>query len=138
MEHSDIADMMQHYAAQAVEIAREFHANLDFSTASCATLDAIVAEVADSMPERVNDDELAEMSKLWGGYLGEVIRRCCGGEWRLERPPGVQAPSAALVVRGARVFPTVKIFRRLTVGGSENVAEFARMVIERLGTAPIQ
>ena len=139
-EFASVAEMMEQLSAQAVEIARDFAVELDFSAASVTELeeqllDQLSAGVR-SGESKPSDDEMAMMAKLWGAYLGETVRREFGGEWRLERPMGAQAPSAALLVRGATIFPTVKVFRRITMGEQENIAHFYGNVVERLRKTP--
>jgi hypothetical protein len=39
----------------------------------------------------------------------------------------------AIEVRGSRLFPLMKVYRRLTVGDEEDLRAFYAMVTERLG-----
>ncbi len=66
---------------QAVVIAREFKATLDYSESSLMELETIVSKLAQDLPPSgVPSDELTEMCKLWGSYFGEVVRRRFGGD----------------------------------------------------------
>jgi hypothetical protein len=47
--------------------------------------------------------------------------------------PGGMAAVPAIDVRGSRVFPLMKVFRRLTEGEEEDLRTFYAMVTERLG-----
>ncbi len=67
-----------------------------------------------------------------GRILGEVLRAQVGGDWTLTTPPNREAPAPALNIGGSLVFPTLKVFRRLTLGATENVAEFSRLVVARV------
>jgi len=120
---------MEGYAQAAVELARkEFKQDLDFSADSVDALDDILVVVGES-PERDLDFEV----RLWGGYLGEVLRRRYAGGWEMTQYPGGTVAVPAVDVRGSRLFPLMKVYRSLTVGEEEDLRSFYTMVTERLG-----
>jgi hypothetical protein len=86
--------------------------------------------------EQILDGQAAEdlefQTRLWGSYFGEIIRGRFGGEWELTQYPGAVASVPTLVVRGARLYPLMKVYRRLTLGPQENLATFYKMVSGRL------
>ena len=121
--------MMEAYARAAAELAhREFHRKLDFSPESIDALDEILVLVGES-PEIDLDFE----ARLWGSYLGEVLRRRYTGAWEMTLYPGGVAAVPAVDVRGSRLFPLMKVYRRLTMGREEDLRSFYAMVTERLG-----
>ncbi len=127
--YPDLGAMMEGYAQAAVELARtEFEENLDFSADSVDALDDILVVVGES-PERDLDYE----GRLWGSYLGEVLRRRYAGGWEMTQYPGGTVAVPAVDVRGSRLFPLMKVYRRLTVGEEEDLRSFYAMVTERLG-----
>ena len=66
-------------------------------------------------------EDLEFQTRLWGSYFGEVIRRRFAGEWELAQyPGGGVAAVPTLLVRGARLYPLIKVYRRLTMGQAEN------------------
>jgi hypothetical protein len=125
----DLGAMMEGYAQGAVELARtDFHRELDFSSESVDALDDILVVVGES-PERDIDFEV----RLWGSYLGELLRRRYAGGWEMTQYPGGTVAVPAVDVRGSRLFPLMKVYRRLTVGEEEDLRSFYSMVTERLG-----
>jgi hypothetical protein len=125
----DLGAMMEGYAQGAVELARtDFRLDLDFSADSVDTLDDILVVVGES-PERDLDFEV----RLWGSYLGEMLRRRYQGGWEMTQYPGGTVAVPAVDVRGSRLFPLMKVYRRLTVGEEEDLRSFYAMVTERLG-----
>jgi hypothetical protein len=78
------------------------------------------------------EEQMVMMCKLWGGYLGEVVRRRWGGEWAMETYPGAGFATLTLNVRGAKLFPSMKIYRRLTEGEQEDVWSFYQRVKGKL------
>ena len=120
---------MEGYAHAAVEVARkDFRRDLDYSGDSIDALDEILVVVGES-PERDLDFEV----RLWGSYLGEVLRRRYAGGWEMTQYPGGTVAVPAVDVRGSRLFPLMKVYRRLTVGEEEDLRSFFTMVTERLG-----
>jgi hypothetical protein len=135
--HDSVNAMAGAYAAQAVTIAREFKAALDYSENSLMELENIVGTLAQDLPPNgAPSDELTEMCKLWGSYFGEVVRRRFGGEWSIETYPGKQFATLTLNVAGTKLFPSMKVHRRLTAGESENLYSFYKMVKAKLEAMP--
>src|SRR6266567_570044 len=125
----DLGSMMEGYAQGAAEMARkDFAQELDFSSESIDALDEILVTVGES-PELDLDFEV----RLWGSYLGEVLRRRYAGSWEMTQYPGGTVAVPAVDVRGSRLFPLMKVYRRLTAGEEEDLRSFYTMVTERLG-----
>ena len=125
----DLDAMMAAYAAAAVDVAREdFRQRLDYNAESLVAFEAVLSELAEKQ-ELDYDYEV----KLWGGYLGEVLRRRYAGTWEMTQYPGGVAAVPAVEVRGSRLFPLMKVYRRITMGDAESIAAFFDMVTERLG-----
>ena len=125
----DLAAMMEGYARAAIELAEsEYRRRLDYSPDSLNALDEIVVLLSES-PEIDLDFE----SRLWGSYLGELVRRRYAGTWEMTQYPGGQVAVPAVDVRGSRLFPLMKVYRRLTVGEEEDLPSFYSLVTGRLG-----
>jgi hypothetical protein len=125
----DLDAMMEAYAAAAVTVGREmFRQRLDYGSASMVAFEAVLSELSEK-PELDYDYEV----KLWGSYLGEVLRRRYAGGWEMTQYPGGVAAVPAVEVRGSRLFPLMKVYRRITMGDAESIAAFFDMVTERLG-----
>lgn len=127
--YPDLDTMMAAYAAAAVTVAREdFRQRLDYNSQSMVAFEAVLSELAEK-GELDYDYEV----RLWGSYLGEVLRRRYAGSWEMTQYPGGVAAVPAIEVRGSRLFPLMKVYRRLTMGDAESIAAFFDMVTERLG-----
>jgi hypothetical protein len=127
--YTDLGTMMDTYARAASELGRDdFHHRLDFSSDSIDSLDEILVLVGET-PELDLDFEV----RLWGSYLGEVLRRRYNGTWEMTPYPGGAVAVPAVEVRGSRLFPLIKVYRRLTMGEEEDLGSFFSMVTERLG-----
>jgi len=125
----DLGAMMAGYAQAAAELARQdFQQKLDFTSESIDSLDEILVQVGES-PELDLDFEV----RLWGSYLGEVLRRRYAGAWEMTQYPGGVVAVPAVEVRGSRLFPLMKVYRRLTVGEEDDLRAFYTMVTDRLG-----
>ena len=125
----DLGSMMESYARAAADLGHErFGQRLDFTSGSIDGLDEILVLVGES-PDLDLDFEV----RLWGSYLGEVLRRRYAGIWEMTPYPGGAVAVPAIEVRGSRLFPLVKVYRRLTMGEEEDLRSFYCMVTERLG-----
>jgi hypothetical protein len=128
--YPDLGTMMEGYARAAVELGRsQFGLKLDFSSESVDSLDEILVLVGES-PELDLEFEV----RLWGSYLGELLRRRYAGSWEMTPYPGGATAVPAVEVRGTRLFPLMKIYRRLTEGDEADLRSFFTMVTERLGS----
>jgi hypothetical protein len=135
--HDSVATMAGAYAEKAVLIARDFQANLDYSENSLMEVETILAQLSQELPgARPADQDVTEICKMWGSYFGEVVRRRFGGEWGIETYPGKQFATLTLTVGGGKLFPSMKIHRRLTEGDGDNLWSFYKMVKARLETVP--
>ncbi len=121
---------MEGYAQAATLAREEFRLSLDFTPESIDALDEILVLVGES-PELDLDFE----ARLWGSYLGEVLRRRYAGSWEMTQYPGGVIAVPAVDVRGSRLFPMMKVYRRLTIGEEQDLSSFYAMVTERLGNA---
>jgi hypothetical protein len=125
----DLGAMMEGYALGAVDVAKsQFRQTLDFSADSINVLDEILVLVGED-----TEIDLDFESRLWGSYLGEVLRRRYVGSWEMTQYPGGAVAVPAVDVRGSRLFPLMKVYRRLTMGDEEDLGSFYNMVTERLG-----
>ena len=127
---ASLAAMMTAYADEAVQVAwKEHQQRLDLSESSIGRLEEIL--------EGQSTADLEFQTRLWGGYFGEVIRRRFDGEWELSQYPGGGVSMVpTLLINGSRLYPLIKIYRRLTLGSAEDLVTFYKMVAERLSTHP--
>ena len=135
--HDSVEAMAEAYARKAVQQASEYTAKLDYSENSLKQLEIILEQVASKVRSLVlTSDELGEICKTWGSYFGEVVRRRFGGEWSIETYPGKQFATLTLSINGNKLFPSMKIHRRLAQGGDESIWSFYNMVKVRLERTP--
>ena len=133
--HLSVAAMAEACAAQAVAAARKFGAELDYGEDSVREVEDILARLAQSSSGGAQES-LDETCKMWGSYLGEVVRRRFGGTWSIETYPGKHFATLTLSVGGSKLFPSMKVHRRLTQGDGESIWTFYEMVKARLGALP--
>lgn len=120
--------MMQAYAAEAVKLAASEHGTtLDYSLASTEALENILNALTPAP-----DSDLEWLTKLWGSYFGEVFRRRYSSEWTMSQYPGATYAAPTLEIGGSRIYPLLKVHRRLILGASESLVTFAEMAKRRL------
>ncbi len=129
--------MLEEYAAAAREIAHHtFREELGWTTDSLEPLERILDQLC---PAPAEDTEW--LTLLWGSYFGELLRRLHGGNWAMTIYPKSDG-SAELSVptlerNGSRLYPMMKVHRRLTLGPTEGIPAFYDMLVTRLGTVPL-
>jgi acyl-CoA reductase-like NAD-dependent aldehyde dehydrogenase len=150
----DLDAMIADYAQAAVDTARAMNVALDYSEQSLEQVEQVLARLHDELrdmriaqaasaavsteaaPAAPSDNQISEMCRLWGSYFGEVVRRRWGGEWSVETYPGGNFATLALTVTAGKLFPSMKVYRRLTEGDGDNLWRFYQTVRARLAAAP--
>jgi hypothetical protein len=135
LQFGSLDEMIRAYADEAVVIARQQHrVLLDFTPSSVPALERLLDGQAPV--------DLDFQSRLWGSYFGEVLRRRWNGIWVLAPYPGnrelagkADSVIPTLDVAGSRLWPTMKVYRRLTQGAAENLSTFYDLVEKRLAAA---
>jgi hypothetical protein len=140
MTFDSIDAMIRAYADEAVLVARKQHGiTLNDLSASPAANTAVNAAANIATLERLLDGQAAVdlefQSRLWGSYFGELLRLRWGGTWLLAPYPGtIESVVPTLEIAGSRLWPTMKVHRRLTLGSSESLTTFYRLVEQRLAS----
>jgi hypothetical protein len=111
-------EVMQKSAQEVVGFAKStFKVKLDFSEKSIKDVEKILATLYESItPEhKPTCEQLQSAAMLWGSYIGEVIRRNYGGEWK--------RTSAGIIFKidNAELYPMDKVYKRLTNGLEDNI-----------------
>jgi hypothetical protein len=126
-----LAEDMETNARNAVELAKtRFQATLDFKPDSVQELEKLFDRVQYAMSEPESRETLGLLTRLWGSYLGEVIRRKHGGEWIIWTDK--HGKTMALQVGEATVFPHNKVKKRLERGSDHNIWNYYQSVVASL------
>ena len=133
--------MAQAYAADAAHAARDcLQITLDYSIESLRSFDQLLeryrpiwAECAEAVAEGKVDGPMIDgfpfPSAMWGYYVGEVLRRKCGGEWVQSDKPNPYG-SLELLVKGRRVSPVDAVTQWFETSGAVSVWTFCEKIIE--------
>ena len=128
--------MIEAYAAEAVAIARvDFHEELAGPGDTSALLDRLerILNRICPAPEPLPPGDGEWQTLLWGSWFGELLRRVHGGEWQMSVYPGSDFSVPTLAIAGSRLYPMLKVHRRLTMGAGEGIPAFYAMLSSRLG-----
>ena len=85
-------------------------------------------------PANLDKKESEWLTLLWGACFGELLRQEFGGEWVMSVYPGSEFSVPTLEVRGSRLYPLLKVNRRLTMGAGEALPGFYAMIAARLSS----
>lgn len=120
-----LARIAEAYSLDVADMAAgNFQTTLDFSDASVSglehMLDVFHRQAAQAAP---GEEQLAQLSKALGSYLGEVLRRNHGAVWGNVTLNGQTLPGMRLA-DGSLVWPWGRARNRLERGEAENVAHY--------------
>lgn len=144
MPDPTVNDMMEAYAQDAVDFARErFQINLDFSEDSLQQTEQILGKLHELLPQGFfakllkrgpSDNQIQQMAKMWGGYVGEVIRRRWNGQWSRES----KTQSGAVItlhIGDTEIYPPAKVYKRFTLGSADNIRHYYQVLKSNLDQA---
>lgn len=130
--------MIEEYAREAVGIARfDFREDLEWNVPSLDRLERILNRLCPA-PEPLPPVDGDWWTLLWGSWFGELLRRLHGGTWAMSLYPGSDFAVPTLEMENgpegaiSRLYPTVKVHRRLTLGAGEGLPAFYSMLSARL------
>jgi hypothetical protein len=92
---------------------------LDFTPDSLDAIERMLGKVHNTCKytaSGLNEEQLAAAAKLWGIYIGEVIRRFYGGQWAAGA-----GDELSLSIGEATVLPVAKARKRIVDGPTENI-----------------
>ena len=121
-----VNDMMVAYAEDAVEHAKSAGVALDYSPDSIRQVEEVLEKLYPRGISRLirrgpSVEDTATMAKMYGGYIGEVVRRAAGGEWVLDTEVAPGQTVISLRKGEQRIFPPSKVQKRLANGSEDNV-----------------
>jgi len=73
--------------------------------------------------------DVDQICKMYGGYLGEVIRKAGGGEWTLDTEVVPGQNTICLREGDRRIWPVDKVQKRLLNGSEDSVWVYSQVVI---------
>ena len=128
-----VAEIAAAYSLDAVDLAaRNFGITLDWSESSIPKVERMLGQLHDEMARaKQPDDSIWTFAKMFGSYIGEVLRRHHGGEWGIVRMgdqsfPGLQQSGGALC------WPWGKARNRLVNGSEDDVSSYYSVLANKV------
>ncbi len=106
----------------AVQTAKfKWSKSLDFSPESLRDLEQILGAMHVTCTQAApgqgpTEEQLLTVAKVWGPYVGEVMRRSYGGQWSVENDGAL-----SLSIGEARLFPMAKVRKRIVNGPGDSI-----------------
>ena len=121
-------------AQSAVKTAKmTWQESLDFTDDSLDAIERIMSKMHQRSRQGtdggLSNEQLDEASKMWGVYVGEIIRRYYGGQWSTA-PDGV----LQLALSGWTAYPIDKVHKRIVDGASDNIRFYFAAVPKALNS----
>jgi len=119
---SDFNYAMQVLAAGTVKRARaEQKISLDYSVASVDEVERVLGEHHNRHLQRpIEEQEIVVLSRRWGAYIGEVMKRVRPGQWRRDSEKA-GAGTMPLIFGDIEAFPCSWAYKRIADGPEDNI-----------------
>ena len=132
--NKEVEIFAKNYSATAVDYAKHFSKNLDYSKDSMADLEEILDYYSkDISVSKPTENQIWSMSVIFGSYLGEALLK--NGLSQKGYSWGVMGSSniPVLIGRdGGVVTPNDKVYKRLANGVEDSVVAFYQYALEKL------
>lgn len=131
---------MEAYSVDAVEFARKhFGYELDYSLESIRQLELMLDRFHNDLPKGLrgwfkrglSEKQISTWAKVFGGYLGETMRRQLGGTWII----GNEEPFDRVVclkVHTTTCAPPLRAYKRMMNGPEDNVYDYVMYLVKDL------
>jgi hypothetical protein len=129
--HDLMQQMMAAYADDAVNAARQmFSVELNYTPDSVQQVEFMLGELSRSVRRNwlqrlfrlgMTEDQTDTIAKMFGGYIGEIMRKDKGGTWQIIDSPTGEGNVIALVNGEDKIFPPAKAYKRLVNGKEHDV-----------------
>ena len=137
-----VNDMMAAYAEDAVDFAKNnFKLALDYSDSSVELVESMAAQLYDTVPRGMisrlfrkgpSAEDIDQVCKMLGEYIGEVIRKQNGGEWSFNEAVVPGSLIIELRIGETQIFPPSKVSKRLANGSEDNLYSYYKVVTQDL------
>jgi len=137
---ADVNDMMAAYAEDAVDYAKQLKKSLDYSEESIRQVEDICTMLYSAIPKSFfgklikkspSEETIIQMSKMLGGYIGEVMKKHYGGNWDIEDLMN-QSNTILINIGELKTFPVGKVYKRLKNGEEDNVYHYYQVMTKEL------
>lgn len=125
-----VTKMMAAYSLDAIDHASREGRTLDYSEGSLHDVEAMIAKLHNTMPGRTGmvlgrgptDEQIATVAKMYGGYIGFVMRFEWGeGEWVVPEDGPFAKALCLQYGRDALTSPPAKVYKRVVDGPADNI-----------------
>lgn len=116
-------EMKRLAAAARLAAKKEYRLDLTHDRASISDLENEIMQDLhhNQLITPYPEEELTELSRLWGAYVGEILRRVRAGIWQSRSRHGDRRPMPFVIDRNHEVFPCSWVYRRIKHGPEYSV-----------------
>ncbi len=124
---SDLAEEIKTNAIEAQRFSRKHLVlELDFSEASVDLIEANADDVEYAVKGGKSAENVAMLVRIWGAYIGESLRKACGGEWAdIDGQIYLRTDNAA-------TSPHDQVRKRIVGGGAAHLGDYFRRMKQEL------
>ena len=132
--NKEVEIFAKNYSATAVDYAKHFNKNFDYSKDSIADLEEILDYYSkDISVSKPTENQIWSMSVIFGSYLGETLLKNGlsqkGYSWTNVGSSNIPVLSGS---DGSYLAPNDKVFKRLVNGPEDSVVSFYQYALEKV------
>lgn len=134
-----IAEDLHDAAVSMADVATQAGYSFDFTPASLWEVERFLddnATAGEPTPGGLLSKDLGSRVFALGAYVGEVIRDTAGGEWVTDDALDADLTVTLKTPDGVLLWPNQRVMKRIMVGASENVIDYAAAVGVEAGPGP--
>ena len=130
---TNVNAQLQQIAEYAVRVAAEkFGQSLDYTENSIDRFDDLLQQAYEQYSSQVGGKNISEAAiqktaRVWGSYLGELMRKKWGGEWV------IIGTDAKLTINGRNYVPLQQVYRRITMGQQYDMEKYFANIASKMG-----
>ncbi|MHB0971227.1 MAG: hypothetical protein ACYC7A_06150 [Thermoanaerobaculia bacterium] len=123
-------EIAEAYSLDAIDFARKaFRIQLDWSDHSVEKVEQVLSDLhRDLLSQQPTDEQVMQMAKMLGSYVGEVFRRNHGAEWGMVHLGEESFPGLRTEKGGATFWPWGRAFNRLKNGPEDNIWHYYQIL----------
>ena len=124
-------EAMDRQAFDAVSLAKkEYETDLTYDRSSTKDLELILELLYKKHQENsISNPEIIFHSRIWGAYLGAVIKRIRPAHWRKNSKKSGEGSMPLIFENNSEIFPCLWIYRRIKFGDQDNVEQKVMAIV---------
>lgn len=118
MSDSSLQSIIDDWSSHVFGLAQMYDIELDYSENSVEKIEQLCEMIHQQIisNQNIKEENIDKVSKMIGSYLGELITKNIGGEWKLNDNKVI-----TIRLKSFECYPIGKVYKRLKNGDEDNI-----------------